>query len=138
MFNISIPINDKKNTAVSKASYKAGQQSIDLQLIKRELKINLERSYAHLNHVVEQAVEFKKNVLEPARKMLELTEKGFSSGELNILSLVDANNTYFDARLTYLDLLYQARIELADVRLYAGQTITDSELLAPVTEREAS
>ena len=125
MFNIQIPLSDRKNTAESKATYKASQQKIELQLLKRELKINLNRSYTHLNHVVGQAVEYKKKVLKPAGKMLELTNKGFTSGELNILSLVDANNTYFAARLTYLDLLYQARVELAEVKLFAGQLITD-------------
>jgi len=128
MFNIQIPISDRKTTAESKATYKASQQKIELQLLKRELKINLNRSYTHLNHVVDQAVEFKKKVLKPAGKMLELTNKGFTSGELNILALVDANNTYFEARLTYLDLIYQARVELAEVKLYAGQLITDIQV----------
>jgi len=125
MFNVQIPISDRKDTAESKATYKASQQKIELQLLKRELKINLNRSYTHLNHVIEQAEEYKKKVLKPAGKMLELTNKGFTSGELNILSLVDANNTYFEARLAYLELLYQARVELAEVKLYAGQLITD-------------
>ncbi len=128
MFNVQIPITDRKATAESKATYKASQQKIELQLLRRELKINLNRSYTHLNHVIEQAVEYKKKVLKPAGKMLELTNKGFTSGELNILSLVDANNTYFEARLTYLDLIYQARVELAEVKLYAGQLITDTQV----------
>ncbi len=125
MFNIQIPLSGRKNTAASKATYKASQQRIELQLLKRELKINLNKSFTHLNHVVKQAVDYKKKVLSPAGKMLELTNKGFTSGELNILSLVDANNTYFEARLAYLELLYQARVELADVKLFAGQLTTD-------------
>lgn len=128
MFNVQIPITDRKTTAESKATYKASQQKIELQLLKRELKINLNRSYIHLNHVIEQATEYKQKVLKPAGKMLELTNSGFTSGELNILSLVDANNTYFEARLKYLDLIYQARVELADVKLYAGQLITDTQV----------
>lgn len=128
MFNIQIPLSDRKNTAESKATYKASQQKIELQLLKRELKINLNRSYTHLNHVIEQAVEYKKKVLKPASKMLALTDKGFRSGELNILSLVDANNTYFESQLTYLDLLFQARTELAEVKLFAGQLITDTQV----------
>ena len=128
MFNIQIPLSNRKNTAESKATYKASQQKIELQLLKRELKINLNRSYTHLNHVIEQAIEYKKKVLKPASKMLELTNKGFTSGELNILSLVDANNTNFEAQLTYLDLLFQARIELAEVKLYAGQLVTDTQV----------
>jgi len=134
MFNIQIPLTSRANTAESKATYKASQQKIELQLLKRELKINLNRSYTHLNHVIEQAVEYKKKVLKPASKMLDLTDKGFTSGELNILSLVDANNTSFEAQLTYLDLLYQARIELAEVKLYAGQLITDTQVQSATTQ----
>ena len=134
MFNIQIPFSDRKNTAESKATYKASQQKIELQLLKRELKINLNRSYTHLNHVIEQAVEYKKKVLKPAAKMLDLTDRGFSSGELNILSLVDANNTYFEAQLTYIDLLYQARMELAEVKLYAGQLITDTQVQSAASQ----
>ena len=128
MFNVQIPLSSRKNTAQSKATYKASQQKIELQLLKRELKINLNRSYTHMNHLIEQAIEYKKKVLKPASKMLALTDKGFTSGELNILSLVDANNTNFEAQLTYLDLLFQARIELAEVKLYAGQLITDTQV----------
>ena len=128
MFNIQIPLTDRKNTAESKATYKASQQKIELQLLKRELKINLNRSYTHLNHVIEQAAEYKKKVVKPAGKMLKLTNDGFASGELNILSLVDANNTYFESKLAYIDLVYQARMELADVKLYAGQLITDTQV----------
>ncbi|MBE9561099.1 MAG: TolC family protein, partial [Proteobacteria bacterium] len=69
MFNIQIPLPDRKNTAESKATYKASQQKIELQLLKRELKINLNRSYTHLNHVIEQAAEYKKKVVKPAGKM---------------------------------------------------------------------
>lgn len=127
MFNVQIPLSDRKNTAASKATYKASQQRIDLQLMKRELIINLNRSFTHLNHVVEQAVNYQNNVLKPAKKMLDLTDKGFTSGELNILSLVDANNTYFEARLNYLELLYQARVELAEVKLFSGQLIIDAD-----------
>jgi cobalt-zinc-cadmium efflux system outer membrane protein len=124
MFNIQIPLHDRKSKAESKANYKASQQSIELQQLQRDLRIDLERSYTHLNHIIEQAADYQKKVLKPAKEMLDITNKGFASGELKMLSLVDANNTYFDARLHYLNLLYQARIELADIKLYAGQLMT--------------
>lgn len=130
MFNIQIPIHDRKSTAVSKAGYKASQQRIELQRLKRELQINLKRSFTHLNHVVEQAADYDKKVLQRANKMLQLTSRGFTSGELSVLSLVDANNTYFEARLRYLELLYQAWTELADVKLYAGQMMVEVDMQA--------
>lgn len=124
MLNIEIPIHDRKSSKVSKANYNASQQRIELARIKRELQINLNRSYTHLNHVIEQSSEYKIKVLNPAKKILSLSEKGFISGELNILSLVDANNTYFESYMQYLDLIYQSWVEIADINLYAGQFVT--------------
>jgi len=123
MFNIEIPIHDRKDSKVSKASYNASQQRIELARLKRELQINLNRSYTHLKHVIEQTSDYKSKVLEPATKILSLSEKGFISGELNILSLVDANDTYFESNKQYLDLIYQSWVELAEINLYAGQFI---------------
>jgi cobalt-zinc-cadmium efflux system outer membrane protein len=127
IFNVQIPIHDRKSKAESKASFKASEKNIALLQMRRDLRIDLERSFTHLKHVVEQADEYEKKVLLPAKKMLDLTNKGFASGELKILSLVDANKTFFEARLHYLNLLYQAWNELADVQLYAGQLMTDSD-----------
>jgi len=125
MFNIEIPIHDRKSSVVSKASYNASQQRIELGRLKLDLKMNLKRSFMHLNHVTEQALSYKKKVLMPAAKILELSKQGFNSGELNILSLIDANNTYFESHMQYLDLIYQARIELADINLYSGHFVLD-------------
>jgi len=127
MLNIQIPLQDRKSSAVSKAGFKANEQRIELQRLKRELQINLKRSVTHANHIVEQASSYKQKVLKPAKKILDLTNKGFTSGELNMLSLVDATNTYFDSRIRYLDLLYQAHVELADIHLFAGHFISSGD-----------
>jgi cobalt-zinc-cadmium efflux system outer membrane protein len=131
MVNVQIPLHSRKSAAVSKANYRASEQRIELGRIRRDLEINLQRSYEHLHHVVGQAEEYRTKVLAPAAKMLELTRGGFTSGELNMLNLVDANNTYFEARLNYLNLLYRARTELADLRLYAGTMITGADAYQP-------
>jgi len=128
MVNVEIPIHDRKSSVVSKASYNASQQRIKLGNLKRNLAMNLQRSYMHLNHVTKQALEYKQKVLIPAEKILELSKQGFSSGELNILSLIDANNTYFESHIQYLDLIYQSRVELAEINLYTGTFILDNSL----------
>ena len=133
MFNVQIPISDRTSTAVSKATHLASEKRIELDRMQRDLNIRLKQSHTHLNHLVEQAEEYRDKVLVPAGEMLDLTRSGFTSGELNLLNLVDANNTYFEARLKYLDLLYQAWVELADIRLYAGQSV-----LSPVTIDQAA
>ncbi len=123
MLNVEIPIQSRKRSMVSKARYNASRQRIELGKLKRELKINLSRSISHLKLLIHQREEFNKRVLKPASAILKLSEKGFISGELNILSLIDANNMYFDAYMQYLDLIYQGQIELADINLYSGKFI---------------
>ena len=127
MFNLQIPISDRTSKAASKANHLATEQRIELDRMQRDLHINLKQSHTHLHHLVEQAEDYRSKVLTPAREMLALTRSGFTSGELNMLNLVDANNTYFESRLKYLDLLYQAHVELADLRFYAGQMLVDTD-----------
>ena len=77
--------------------------------------------------MIEQAQHHKNKVLLPSSRMLELTSKGFISGELNMLTLLDAHNTYFAAQLRYNELLVQAWHELADMRLAAGIVLVSVE-----------
>jgi len=125
MFSLQIPLSDRTSKAASRATHLASEQRIELDRMQRDLHINLKQSHTHLHHLVEQAEDYRSKVLDPAGEMLALTRSGFTSGELNMLNLVDANNTYFEARLKYLDLLYQAHVELADMRFYAGQMLVD-------------
>ena len=57
--------------------------------------------------------------------MFALTRRGFASGELNILALVDASNTYFDARARYLELQTETALAAADLRLASGVFVLD-------------
>lgn len=130
MFNVQIPLWNSDSKELSRAKYNAGQQNIQLQKDKRELEMRLKQSYTHLNHLIEQAQHHKDKVLLPSSKMLELTSRGFLSGELNMLTLLDAHNTYFSAQLRYYELLVQSWLELADLRLAAGITLVSLENMA--------
>ena len=118
--NVQIPLWSSKNPEVIKAEYSASQRNIELQQMTRELQVQIKQSHTHLGHLIEQAEHHKLKVLQPSAEMLRLTNKGFISGELNLLTLIDANNTYFDAQLRYSDLLYQAWNEYADLRRASG------------------
>ena len=43
-----------------------------------------------------------------------------------MLALIDSQKTYFDARKGYLELLSEANVELAELRLNAGLSLVDS------------
>ena len=63
--------------------------------------------------------------------MFELTRRSFAAGESNVLALVDANNTYFDARARYQELLQECALASADLRLAAGLSIMGGKEYQP-------
>lgn len=122
--NVQIPLWNKNYGSVTQARYAVYQARDAMELKQRELRTSLHKSYLHLGHLILQAKQYRNKLLNPAQKVFTLTRKGFEAGELNILTLIDANNTYFDAQARYLELLQEAWQEMAEVRKSAGLLLT--------------
>jgi len=120
ILSIQVPLWNMNNGRVTQARYAIYQAQADLHRQQRDLKTNLHKSYLHLGHLIAQAEHYRSKLLRPAQQVFTLTRKGFAAGELGILTLIDANNTYFDAQQRYLELLQQGWLELAEVRKSAG------------------
>jgi cobalt-zinc-cadmium efflux system outer membrane protein len=122
---ISVPLWDRRTGRQSEARGQMLLEQSKLQVLERDLASRLQQSYLHLNHLVGQGKHFKVRVLEPAQQVFDLTRKAYASGEVKILSLIDANNTYFDARERYMELLQEAWLEAAELRLAAGRRLLE-------------
>lgn len=120
---LTVPLWDRNKGRIGESRAQVIQVQSDLQILERDLGSRLQQSYLHLNHLVQQGDHYRTRVFEPARKVFDLTRKAYSSGELEILSLIDANNTYFDAHERYLELLQEAWLEAAELRLAAGRPL---------------
>lgn len=121
--NIQIPLWNMNNGRVAQARQAVYQSQSQSLTTHRELRTQLHKSYLHLGHLIEQARHYRDKLLQPAQQVFKLTRKGFAAGELNILSLIDANNTYFDAKDRYQELLQQGWLEMAEVRVAAGLSL---------------
>ena len=136
MFNIQVPLWNLNNGSVHQARYAVYQARDELDLKQRELRTRLHKSYLHLGHLIQQARQYQNKLLKPAQQVFTLTRKGFEAGELNILTLIDANNTYFDTQARYLELLQEGWQELAEVRKSAGLRLTDNRPMTNFGEVE--
>jgi cobalt-zinc-cadmium efflux system outer membrane protein len=125
MLNVQIPLWNLNNGTVAAARAQVDKARSLSQARRRDLASRLRQSHTHLSHLIEQVERYQQNLLKPAQEVFDLTRKGFAAGELNILALVDANDTYFDARVRYLELLYSAWLESAELRLAAGRPLAD-------------
>ncbi|HQS59815.1 MAG: hypothetical protein B7Y56_15445 [Gallionellales bacterium 35-53-114] len=126
MLGVQLPVWNSGNGGVARAYGEAGKAEAELEMQRRDLLTRLRQSHLHLGHLVEQAEHFHVHLLQPARRVLDLTRNGYIAGEQNGLALVDASNTYFDAQARYLELLRDAWNEAAELRLAAGISLIDA------------
>jgi outer membrane protein, heavy metal efflux system len=120
MLSVQIPLWGENKPKVSKARFTVAQAQARRSVMERDLLQQLRLSYLHLKHIREQTEHTYKEFLLPSEKMLKLTAQAFAVGEVNVMSYIDANYTYFDAQVNYLKKLHEANTEIADLYLAAG------------------
>lgn len=124
---VTLPLWNRNNGRIAEARAQTIEAQSKLQALERDLRSRLQKSYLHLRHLVQQGEHYRTRVFVPARKVFDLTRKAYATGEVELLTLIDANNTYFDAYERYLELLEQAWLEAAELRLAAGRVLVAPE-----------
>ena len=135
--SMDVPLWNQNQGGVNQAKYSVQQNEAALAATQRDLQVNVYKSFLHVKHLTEQASHYKKKVLNPAKKMLRLTNQAFDAGELSVLNVVDAYKTSFDAQAAYIQMLTSAWQELALLRLNAGISVigyTDSTPELEITQ----
>lgn len=127
MLSVQLPLWNLNSANVARAQAETDQVRERRSVVRRDLETRLRQGHLHLGHLIEQAERFRERLLGPARRMLDLARRGFETGEQNILSLVDAYNTYFDAEVRYHELLQEGWQEAAELRLATGQSLVPPE-----------
>ncbi|MEK6683953.1 MAG: TolC family protein [Nitrospirota bacterium] len=120
---ITLPLWDRKSGRLHEARAQVDQTLSGMQALERDLASGLLQSHLHLTHLVGQGEHYQSKVLEPAQTVFDMTRKAYAAGEVEILALIDANNIYFDANERYLELLQEAWMEAAELRLAAGRSL---------------
>lgn len=123
--SVQIPLWNNSSGLVAKAGADAGRAQAQLATMQRNAYSSLAQAHFQLVRLLEQTERLRVNLLEPAREVYALTRRGFGAGELNVLTLVDANNTYFDAHTRHLQLQQESALAAADLRLAAGISVID-------------
>lgn len=130
---LTLPLWDRSRGRIGQARARLDETEALAAALERDLHTALDQSHLHLTHLIQQAAHFRERVREPAREVLELTRKGYAAGEAEILALVDANDTYFEAETRYLELLHEAWLEAAALRLAAGRSVLSARPLTQGT-----
>lgn len=129
--SVQVPLWNTRRGPIDTAVAEAGRAQAELDVERRDLLTRLQGSYAELVRLREQAERVRDHLLEPARKLHQLARRSFGAGEANVLALVDATNAYYDARARYLELLAQAQLAAAELKLASGVSLVDGAEVRP-------
>ena len=128
MLSVQVPLWNLNSGGVARASAEADQARERRAAQRRDLEARLRQGRLHMGHLIEQAERYRERLLGPARQLLNLARRGFETGESNVLALIDAYNTYFDAEIRYHELLQESWQEAAELRLATGVALTRPEV----------
>lgn len=120
---VQVPLWNANRGIVDRAQAEAARAQAELDAQRREISLGLMRSHAELMRLRAQTLQVHDSLLEPARRLHELARRSFQTGEVNVLALIDAANTYYDARARHLELLAQAQLAAAELRLATGESV---------------
>lgn len=129
--SIQVPLWNLNSGGVARAEAEADMAGARRAIAQRDLDARLRKSHLHLNHLIGQAEDHRRGVLEPSERLFALTRRSFAAGEVNVLALVDAHDGYFTARARYLELLAGQWLEAADLRLAAGLPVVEAMEVTP-------
>jgi cobalt-zinc-cadmium efflux system outer membrane protein len=124
--SVQVPLWSRGGGAIASANAQTHKATAQLQARERDLASELRLSHTHLQHLIEQAQRYEDKLLAPTERMLALARKSFAVGQADILALVDAHNSHFEARERYLTLLHAAQQEAAALRLAAGRSVLEA------------
>lgn len=130
MLSVQIPLWNRNNGGVSSARAEMTKAEANYRRLQRDFASRLRLHEMHLGHLITQAADYYSQLVLPTEHSLKLARKRFATGQVDLLTLIDAYNTHFDAHFRYLELLQQGWMEAADLRLADGLSLRDYRELA--------
>ncbi|MEN6308480.1 MAG: TolC family protein [Anaerohalosphaeraceae bacterium] len=128
---IPLPISDRNQGARMEAVYNLSKSHEQQRAARIEIMNKLNRIYAELSISKIRIGELQGSVLPGAGQVFDASREAYAEGKIDYLNVLDAQRTFFEVRLQYLEVLTQYHKARADLDGLIGQTI-DSR--AAITE----
>lgn len=105
---VPLPIYDRNQGNITKACAQLREAVSNLERIELDLTSRLAEVYGRYAAAQEQTGLYSASILPNASRTLELVEVGYREGEIDYLTVLTSQRTYFQTSLAYLDALQTA------------------------------
>jgi len=123
---VPLPVFDRNQGGIQAAEGEWIAANREVQRIELQLQDQLAVVYRRYASARQQADRYQMRIIPKAEQSLEFVTGGYDKGQVEYLTLLNAQQTYNEVKLSYLDALRELRVALA---ILEGQLLTDS--LAP-------
>lgn len=118
--SVPLPIFDRRQGAIEAAEYRLGAARRARQEAQSEVLADLEDAYRSLTASAAEVRRLRETVLPSARSAFQSFERGYRLGKFDLVRVLDAQETLFDARLQYVRALEDYRQSAARVEEVAA------------------
>ena len=120
---ITIPLWYLNQGGIQSARAEERRASLDLTLLEIEIGNLLEDEYKNYKIAFEQSKIFSRELLDRAKRSLEIAQFSYEQGEIGLLDVLDALRTYRDTLREYYQVLYEFYISQITLERIAGGKI---------------
>lgn len=125
---VPLPIFNKNQGAIRQAEAEALAAERALEQVERDLQNRLAPVFERYSNASSQVTRYRERILPAARESLDLVRRGYEAGEFPYLNLLNAQRTFFQTNLQYLDSLRELRTASAEIQ---GMLLSNSLQASP-------
>ena len=122
---LELPLWDRNQGAIQRARAEQRIPVEEARALRRDLHTRIRVSNQHLGHLLEELHRHRSELLDPARRILEMTERGYRAGEATLLEWLEAENTWYSAREREQTILAGAWKEWRQWRISTGRRLVE-------------
>ncbi len=106
---LPFPLFNRNQGGIGRAQSELTVASREVERVQLELQQRLAAAYERYSNAKQQVDRYLKEILPKSKQALDLVAAGYRQGEFNYLMVLNAQRTYFQTNLAYLDALRELR-----------------------------
>ncbi|MDR0814980.1 MAG: TolC family protein [Bacteroidales bacterium] len=119
---LSIPLkfSNFNKGAVKAAQFREQQAEVQYQQVQLQVQTEVMQAYRSYLSLAEQLKRFENDMLDKAKEVLEGKRYSHQRGEVSLLEVLDAQRTYNDVKVQYIETLFNYCVAVVELEKSAG------------------
>lgn len=123
LLSFPVPIFNRNQGNIYRAQAEIQQANAEVERVRLVLQDLLKEAFRRYKTARDQVASLRNDILPDAKETVQLTTQGYSQGEVGILEVLSARQTYFESSLAYVEALTELQkvsTEIKGLQLTGG------------------